>query len=217
MALIRPRYTQTDPSRPGQFPCQPTPMDGLDEGLRDARLPFSSLTTLVFLAANTASAGFVVGDYFFELRNDGNGGGGASSGPSFTLPTGPTATSDGAIWVRTGSTYALNEQDVNIECDFRTAPDQPTTVISNTILLSTHVADWDTNYAGYYYYPGYFLPGEFENLTPYQLKILLHITSSWDSIGCRPWGPRRTSSSTVFLVRQRDQLRRRRRRRGGRC
>ena len=110
------------------------------------------------------------GPLILWLQNIGNGGNGASSGPSFTLPTGPTATSGGAIWVKTGSTYALNEQDVNIECDFRTAPDQPTIVITNTVLLSTHVADWDVSYAGYYPYPGYFQPGELVNLTPYKVN-----------------------------------------------
>jgi hypothetical protein len=116
---------------------------------------------LAILAATTAGAtGFQLGDYFFWLQNIGNGGNGASSGPSFTLPGGPFATSDGALWVKTGSTYALNVQDVNLECDFRTAPDQPTTVITNTCLLSTGVAKYDVNMFGQYPYPGYFQPGE---------------------------------------------------------
>ena len=60
-----------------------------------------SVTALAILAANTAGArGFQLGDYFFWLQNIGNGGNGASSGPSFTLPGGPFATSDGALWVK---------------------------------------------------------------------------------------------------------------------
>ena len=70
----------------------------------------------------------------------------------------------GALWVKTGSTYALNIQDVNLECDFRTAPDQPTTVITNTCLLSTGVATYDVDMMGSPY-PGYFQPGE-SGVTP---------------------------------------------------
>ena len=58
--------------------------------------------------------------------------------------------------MKTGSTYALNVQDVNIECDFRTASTQPATVITNTCLISSGVAYGDVNVMGQYAYPGYF-------------------------------------------------------------
>ncbi len=117
-----------------------------------------SVTTIVLLAANGAFADtFQTGNWYFFLSNWNNGGGGYGLGPSFNLPTGPTATTDGAIWVKTGSTYALNTQDVNIELDFRPAPDQAPVLITNTVLLSTGVAHHDVvlNDSGYCY-PGYF-------------------------------------------------------------
>ena len=76
-------------------------------------------------------------------------------GRRWTLPTGPTTTTDGAIWVKTGSTWALDAQDVNIEVDFRTASNQPTTVITNTLLTSTGTAYEDVDVMGTPY-PGYF-------------------------------------------------------------
>ncbi len=115
------------------------------------------LTACALLAANTTCAQqFQPGDYYFELSNIGNGGDGAGTGPAWVLPTGPTSATGGAIWVKTGSTYALNVQDVNIECDFRTASNQPTTVITDTCLISTGVAFGDVNVMGQYAYPGYF-------------------------------------------------------------
>ena len=71
---------------------------------------------------------------------------GTAPGASRQLPDGPFATTDGVIWEKTGSTYQLNWQDVNIELDFRAASDQPTTVITNTFLVSTNVAHGDVNF-----------------------------------------------------------------------
>jgi hypothetical protein len=73
------------------------------------------------------------------------------------LPTGPTATTDGAIWLKTGSTYALNVADLNFEIDFRPASNQSTIVITNTDLLSTGVAYGDVDIEGNpaNAYPGY--------------------------------------------------------------
>ncbi len=116
-----------------------------------------SVTAIVLLAANATFAQMQTGNWYFALSNWDNGGGGYGLGPSFNLPTGPTATTDGAIWVKTRSTYALNTQDVNIALDFRTAPGQPTVLITDTVLLSTGVATHDVvlNSSGACY-PGYF-------------------------------------------------------------
>ncbi len=122
---------------------------------------------IVALAASAAQAGFVFGDYYLVFSNWDNGGGGYGIGPSFNLPTGPTATTDGGIWVKTGSSYALNTQDVNIELDFRTAPDQPTNVITNTCLLSNGVASGDSSGGAY---PGYWYASGTDTSSPYYLS-----------------------------------------------
>ena len=118
-----------------------------------------SAAAILLLAANAAFATqiFQTGNWYFALSSWDNGGGGYGLGPSFNLPTGPTATTDGAIWVKTGSTYALNTQDVNIALDFRTAVGQPVVVITNSVLLSTGVAHDNVviNSSGACY-PGYF-------------------------------------------------------------
>jgi hypothetical protein len=126
-----------------------------------------SVLAIVVLAASSAQAGFVFGDYYFQLTNWDNGGGGYGIGPSFNLPTGPTATTDGGIWVKTGSSYALSVNDVNIEVDFRTAPDQPTNVITNTCLLSNGVASGDSSGG---IYPGYWFVGNADPGSPYNMS-----------------------------------------------
>ena len=118
-----------------------------------------SAAAILLLAANAAFATqtFETGNWYFFLSNWDNGGGGYGLGPSFNLPTGPTATTDGAIWVKTGSTYALNTADVNIALDFRTAPGQPTILITDTCLLSDGVGVHDVVLnSGGACYPGYF-------------------------------------------------------------
>ena len=100
----------------------------------------------------------------------------------------------------------------NIEIDFRTASNQPTTVITNTFLVSTNVAKGDVNY----YtpptpdgaYPGYwFGSGTVPDVqSPYAVGLggnqeylpAVHL----DEPGSGPVRP-------VFLARQRDQLCRR--------
>jgi hypothetical protein len=122
-----------------------------------------SAAAILLLAANAAFATqtFETGNWYFFLSNWDNGGGGYGLGPSFNLPTGPTATTDGAIWVKTGSTYALNTQDVNMALDFRTAVGQPTILITDTCLLSDGVAIGDVvlNQSTGACYPGYFNSG----------------------------------------------------------
>ena len=121
-------------------------------------MTFSSVTAILLLAANAAFAQMQTGNWYFYISNWDNGGGNPPGvGPAWVLPTGPTATTDGAIWVKTGRTYALNTADVNIELDFRTAPGQPTILITDTCLLSNGVANGDVvlNSSGACY-PGYF-------------------------------------------------------------
>jgi hypothetical protein len=120
-------------------------------------MTFSIVTAILLLAANAVFAQMQTGNWYFALSNWDNGGGNPPGvGPAWVLPTGPTATTDGAIWVKTGSTYALNTQDVNIALDFRTAPGQPTILITDTVLLSNGVADHDVVINGNACYPGYF-------------------------------------------------------------
>ena len=60
-----------------------------------------SVAALMLAAANAAFADtFQYGNWYFGLNDWGNGGGGYGMGPAFTLPDGPTATTDGAIWRR---------------------------------------------------------------------------------------------------------------------
>ena len=116
------------------------------------------LAAVMALAAGSAQAGFVYGDYYFQFDNWGNGGDDNSTGPAWVLPTGPTATTDGAIWIKTGSTYELDaNQDFNAEIDFKESFAAAPVVITDTYLLSTGVAWGDVTigsggdgYAGYF-------------------------------------------------------------------
>ena len=61
---------------------------------------------------------------FFQFTNLGNANG-TGSGPAFQ-PGGWTATTDGAIWISTGSaTPVLNTQDLNFQLDYRSTPTSP--------------------------------------------------------------------------------------------
>lgn len=119
-----------------------------------------SVLAIVALAASAVQAtSFQFGNYYFMFSNWDNGGGGGS-GPAWVLPTGPTATTDGAVWIKTGNTYALNVTDFNAEIDFRDLTTGGTVyVITNTCLLSTGVAYGDVDIEGNpaNVYPGYFL------------------------------------------------------------
>ena len=117
-----------------------------------------SVMAIATLAASAAQAGFVYGDYYFQFDNWGNGGDDNSTGPAWVLPTGPTATTDGAIWIKTGNTYVLDAStDFNAEIDFKESFTAAPVVITNTYLLSTGVAWGDVSigsggegYAGYF-------------------------------------------------------------------
>jgi hypothetical protein len=117
-----------------------------------------SVVAIVALAASSVQAGFVFGDYYFSFTNWGQSGGDSDGlGPAFQTG-GWNATNNGAIWIKTGSTYALNVNDFNAEIDFRAASNQSTIVITNTCLLSTGVAVGDVAPFGpAEAYPGYFL------------------------------------------------------------
>ena len=116
-----------------------------------------AVVAIAGLMSGTASAQFQYGMNYFELSNWDNGEG-SGVGPAWVLPTGPTATTDGAIWISTGGTTpVLNTQDLNFELDFRLTPTSAWTVITNTCLLSTGVAYGDVNIMGTTAYPGYWL------------------------------------------------------------
>jgi hypothetical protein len=122
------------------------------------------VVAIVALSSSAAFAGFEFGNWYFVFSNWDNGGG-VGNGPAWVLPTGPTATSDGAIWMKTGpgpSDYELNWHDFNAEIDFKDlSTGGQVYVITNTYLLSTGVANVDVNFnepetpAGAY--PGYWL------------------------------------------------------------
>jgi hypothetical protein len=61
------------------------------------------------------------------------------------LPTGPAATTDGAIWMKNGNTYELNWHDLNFRLDFRSTPSSPWVTITGDYLLSNGVAAGDVN------------------------------------------------------------------------
>ena len=121
-----------------------------------------SVAAILLLAANAAFAtGFQTGNGIFPSATGTTAAAATAKVRRLIWPTGPTATTDGGIWIKTGSTYELNWQDVNIELDFRTAPGQPSVVITNTMLLSTGVAAHDVNQGdgsseSTCWYPGYF-------------------------------------------------------------
>jgi hypothetical protein len=110
------------------------------------------VVAMAVLTASAAHGQFHFGMNYFDCNNWDNGGG-DGSGPAFQ-PGGWTATTDGALWTRTGSTYALNAQDVNMRLDFRLSPTSPWQTVTNTILVSNGVAYQDVNMGGYVY-PGY--------------------------------------------------------------
>jgi hypothetical protein len=112
-----------------------------------------SVVAIVALSSSAAFADFHYGNWYFVFSNWNNGGG-VGSGPAWVLPTGPTATTDGAIWEKTESNYALVAQDFNAEIDFRDGVGGTQYVITNTYLLSTGVAYYDTQGGAY---PGYWL------------------------------------------------------------
>ena len=110
------------------------------------------VTAIMLLAGNAAYASFVFGDYYFPFCNWDNSGAAFGSG-------GWNATTDGAIWLKSGSSYVLDTTvDVNAELDFRTASNQPWTVITNTLLLSNGSATGDVSYCGPLGYPGMWSP-----------------------------------------------------------
>jgi hypothetical protein len=118
-----------------------------------------SVLAIVAMSSSAVFAQFHFGNYYFQFSNWDNGGG-VGSGPAWVLPTGPTATTDGAIWVKTGSTYALNREDFNAEIDFRDLSTGGTIyTITNTYLRSTGVAYEDVAFGGdpNNAYPGYWL------------------------------------------------------------
>jgi hypothetical protein len=111
------------------------------------------------LAVGSAYAdGYLPGMSFIRLTNYGNGGGGL--GPAFQ-PGGWTATTNGALWIKTGSgDPVLNTQDVSFQLDFRTSSSQPWTTITGAYILgptnqgpAVHDVNWSGNPAEAY--PGY--------------------------------------------------------------
>ena len=97
--------------------------------------------------------GFQLGMNEFNLDNTnyptGNNGAAFQAG-------GWTATTEGALWIKTGSgSPVLNTQDLNFELDYRATPTSAWITITNTYLLSNGVAEYDCSY-DYYSYPGQF-------------------------------------------------------------
>ena len=111
---------------------------------------------VVGLTLGTACAdlvGFQLGMNEFNLDNTnyptGNNGAAFQAG-------GWTATTEGALWIKTGSgSPVLNTQDLNFELDYRATPTSAWITITNTYLLSNGVAEYDCSY-DYYSYPGQF-------------------------------------------------------------
>jgi hypothetical protein len=103
---------------------------------------------VVALVASPAHAQFAFGMNYFQFSNWDNGGGNWL-GPDFTDPN---ATTDGALWIKTGSAAPVwLAQDVNFRLDYRSTPSSPWVTITGAYLLSNGVAYLDNwGYAGYF-------------------------------------------------------------------
>jgi hypothetical protein len=95
---------------------------------------------MLVLSVGAAHAQFEFGMNYFQFTNWDNSG----TGPAWQ-DGGWTATTEGAIWMKNGSTYELNWHDVNFRLDYRHTPTDPWTTITGAYLLSNGVAAGDVN------------------------------------------------------------------------
>jgi hypothetical protein len=115
---------------------------------------FAAVAVVVLAVGSVCAQGYQNGMYFIQLTNAGNGHG-DGSGPAFQ-PGGWTATTNGALWIKTGSAAPiLNTQDVCLQLDFRTASAAPWTTITGAYILGPSNQGPAFNDVATTSYPGY--------------------------------------------------------------